>query len=52
MERWSSEMKEAGDLKENWYKTIKEKNYELGVKLPPTKGKKQSLNFMSISQAY
>jgi len=33
LEGWSSEMKEAGDHKENWYKTIKEKNYDLGVKL-------------------
>ena len=33
LEGWSSEMKEGGDHKENWYKTIKEKNYFLGVKL-------------------
>lgn len=33
LEGWSSEMKEAGDHKENWYNTIKEKNYDLGVKL-------------------
>lgn len=33
LEGWSDEMKEAGDHKENWYKNIKEKNYDLRVKL-------------------
>jgi len=33
LEGWSNEIKEAKDHKENWYNKMKEKNYDLGVKL-------------------
>ena len=33
LEVWSKEIKEAGDHKGNWYNKMKEKNYDLGVKL-------------------
>ena len=33
LEGWSDEIKEAGDHKANWFNKMKEKNYDLGVKL-------------------